>query len=43
MYHLGQYVVAPDKPPVIEAAHWIPTEQQREMRAAIDEWLGRAG
>ncbi len=27
----------------LEAAHWIPTEQPREMREAIEAWLARIG
>lgn len=27
----------------IDAAHWIPTEQPREMREAIEEWFARTG
>jgi esterase len=27
----------------IDAAHWIPTERPREMRAAIEGWLARVG
>lgn len=27
----------------IEAAHWIPTEQPRAMREAIEEWVTRVG
>jgi pimeloyl-ACP methyl ester carboxylesterase len=28
---------------LIEAAHWIPTEQPRAMREAIEGWLARSG